>query len=256
MKNMLKTHLLTVLCVVSLIAMFLPFANISTSMSVAGSGGSASQSVTGFSAAKDGILGFVLLIGPAVLIAMNYVKQLEKYKSILAVAVPVICVVVGIIVLFQAKSSGVKASGGGGLVDIEVKMTPAIGSIIALLSYIGTGIVGAMTYHDLTLDKAGLERLKQEGGQFLKTAKASVSEAAQNVSGAVQSATAKGEASVDSGDAPVAKTEAKPAAKKSVNLNKTDEVLAMIEKLSKMKDAGVLTEEEFNEKKKQLLSEI
>ena len=41
-----------------------------------------------------------------------------------------------------------------------------------------------------------------------------------------------------------------------VNLGRTEEVLQLIERLAQMKDAGILTEEEFSEKKAQLLSEI
>ena len=48
----------------------------------------------------------------------------------------------------------------------------------------------------------------------------------------------------------------KSAHKKPVNLSRVDEILEIIEKLSKMKDTGVLTEQEYNEKKQQLLEEI
>lgn len=254
MKEILKAHLLTILCAISLVAMFLPFATVSVNMEIAGTSAGSSQSLTGFAAAQEGILGYILIIGPVLLIAMNYVKQLEKYKSLLAIAIPAICIIVCIVVMLQAKSLAVKTMGyaSDGTFGMDVKTSLAIGSILAMLSYIGTAVVGATTYHNLTLNKEGLNRLKQEGTQFLQSAQSSLTEAAQNVSEAAQTVSAKvGEAKVHI-DAP----EAKPAVRKSVNLSRTDEVLAMIEKLSKMKDAGILTEEEFSEKKQQLLSEI
>ena len=52
---------------------------------------------------------------------------------------------------------------------------------------------------------------------------------------------------------PVAAAPVKPA---PVNMNRADEVLALIERLAKMKESGILTEEEFTEKKQALLKEI
>lgn len=262
MKDIIKTHVLTILCVISIVAMFLPFAIISVDMEVMGVSSGASSSVTGFTAAKEGIWGFALIIGPVLLIAMNYVNQLGKYKGLLAIAVPVICIAVGIIVMIQAKSIGAKAMGysSGGMVNVDIKTSLGIGCIIAMLSYIGTAVAGAVTYHNFTLDKAGLERMKQEGTQFLQSARTSITETAQNVSVAVQSAASKAETTTDAPEPETKSTadtsKARPVTKKQTNLNRTEEVLTMIEKLSQMKDAGILTEEEFSEKKKQLLSEI
>lgn len=263
MKDILKKHLLTILCIVSIVAMFLPFMSAAVKMEVLGSSSEASQSMTGFSAAQEGFLGYLLLVGPVVLIAMNYIKQLEKYKGLLAIVVPAVCFIVCIIVMIQAKGYTVKAMGygGDGSFGVEVKFSPGFGSILALLSYIGEAVVGAVTYHDFNLknisfDKDSLERLKQEGKQMMQSVQGSISQAAQAVSDSVQSA-ARTEPSAGQVDgAGLVRTEAKPAPKKAVNLNRTEEILAMIEKLSKMKDSGILTEEEFTEKKHQLLSEI
>ena len=43
---------------------------------------------------------------------------------------------------------------------------------------------------------------------------------------------------------------------KGPNPRKSEEILTLIEKLASMKEAGILTEEEFSEKKKQLLEEL
>ena len=264
MKDILKKHLLTILCIVSIVAMFLPFMSAAVKMEVLGSSSEASQSMTGFSAAQEGFLGYLLLIGPVLLIAMNYIKQLEKYKGLLAIAVPAVCFIVCIIVIVQTKSYTVKAMGygGDGSFDVEIKYSLGFGGILALLSYIGEAIVGAVTYHNFNLknisfDKDSIQRLKQEGKQMMQSVQGSICQAAHAVSDSVQNATARPEPSVDQTDGVVpVRAETKPAPKKAVNLNHTEEILAMIEKLSKMKDAGILTEEEFTEKKHQLLSEI
>lgn len=246
MKEIMKTHLITILCVISLIVLFLPFVTVTVEMEIMGISSGESQSLSGFTAATYGITGLVLIVGPILLIAMNYIKQLGKYKGLLAIAVPIICIIFCIIVIIQAKSLAVKAMGGD--FGYNIKISPAIGSILALLSYIGTAVAGAMTYHNFTLDQVGLERLKQEGAQLLQSAKTSVTETAQNVSEAIQNA--------DKSDASTGASGIKPTAKKQVNFNRMDEALTMIEKMSKMKDEGILTEDEFTEKKRQLLSEI
>lgn len=142
----------------------------------------------------------------------------------------------------------------------SIKVKIGFGAILALLSYVGTAVAGAVTYHNYTLDKNGLNRLRQESSQLLQSAQQKISEVAQNAQNSEQTQpTSVQTPSTDIQATPMNATppvKAKPVAKKPTNLSRTDEVLAMIEKLSKMKEAGVLTEEEFNEKKKQMLSEI
>jgi len=252
MKELVKAHSLSILCAIALVAMFLPFASVSFSMEIAGTSAGDSQTMSGFAAMQEQVTGFALVIGPVLLVAMNYVKQLEKYKGLLAIVIPVVCIAVCIGMLMQVKEIAVNTMGGGaGGFGMELKTNIGIGSIIALLSYVGMIVYGGVTYHNLTLDRAGLEKLKQDSTQFLQTAQQKLSETTQNVSDAVQSAANNADAAKVHTETP----SSKPAARK-LNMNRTEEVLEMIEKLSKMKDAGILSEEEFTEKKKQLLSEI
>lgn len=248
MKEIAKKHIITILCVISIIALFLPFAKVTAEMDIMGYGGSSSKNVSGFEVAKAGYLGFILLIGPIVLIAMNYVKQLEPHKGILAIAVPALCFVVLIIVFFQAKKFGLSALGGNdGAFDIEIKASLGIGFVIAALSYIASIVSGAVIYHNFTLDKAGLEKLKSESANIIQAAQQKVSQVGQSISNVSETA-----AAVNTENQPALKT----TMRRSISVSKTEEILSLIERMAQLKDAGVLTEDEFTEKKKQLLEEI
>lgn len=233
--EIVKKHMITILCIVSIILLALPLAKVEVSVEIMGESAESSSTVTGFQALSTSIFAYVLIIGPALLVAMNYVKQLEKYKGLLAIIVPVVCVISLIIVVVSAKNFSASASSG--VASAEAKVKIGIGAILAGISYIGTMVAGAVTFHDFTLDKAGLEKLKNSATGLMNSS---------------QDKSAAGvESAPDGTPAPV-----KAVAKKSVNVGRIDEILALIEKLAGMKDAGILTEEEFTDKKKQLLGEI
>lgn len=260
MNDVLKRHLLTICCAVSIIALFLPFASCNIEMNILGESGADSQSMSGFIVMQEYSLAYVLLAGPILLIAMNYIKQLDQHKALLSIAVPAICLIACVVTFLSVKSIYASSIGVSEDFGVNIKIKIGFGAILAILSYIGTAVGGAVTYHNYTLDKNGLERLRQESSQLLQSAQQKISEVAQNAQNSeqaqptgVQTPSTSAQATSTNVTPPI---KAKPIAKKPTNLSRTDEVLAMIEKLSKMKEAGVLTEEEFNEKKKQMLSEI
>ena len=241
MKVLLQKHLITFLCLISIVALAFPLGVVATDFSVMGYGNRISQAFNGFQAMKESLLAVLLLVGPVVLIAMNYVKKLEKYQGILAIAVPVICLASLILVYFQIIQVG---GGDSEYLSTEIKTNIGFGGILAFLSYIATMVAGAVKYHNFTLDKAGLEKLNAEGSSLLQSTKGMVSDAVQNISETVEAAGSKVQESGIS---------AKPA---RVNMGRSEETLQLIERLAQMKDAGILTEEEFSEKKAKLLSEI
>lgn len=175
-KNLFKQHGLTILCGVAVVALFLPFLSVNAEMEVMGASSSSSSSITGFGAMSRAFLGWGLLLGPVLLVAMNYVKQLEKHKGLLAIAVPAVCLVIEIITFFMAKSADVSASGGGGLVSADVSASVGIGFIILFVVYVAMIVAGAVLYHNYTLDKAGLERLKNEGAGLVGKASDKIKE--------------------------------------------------------------------------------
>lgn len=232
--EMVKKHMISILCVAAIIALALPFAKVTSTAEVFGQTAEASSSFSGFQTLSHSVFAYIMIAGPAILIVMNYIKQLEPFKGILAIVVPVVCLIALIIVMLTAKSFSMAVDGG--MVDAEVKVTPGIGAIVAGVLYVGTAVAGAVTFHNFTFDKAGLERLKNSATDMISS---------------VQEKKLEGHEPSAAGAEP-----AKAAPKKAMSLNRIDEILCLIEKLAKMKDAGVLTEEEFSDKKKQLLGEI
>ena len=232
----------------AIVLLALPLAQVKVSMEMFDMPSESTTTVTGFNALKSSVFAYILIIGPALLIAMDYVKPLEPHKGLLAIAVPAVCILALIIVVVQAKSFSSSASSE--YVSADIKLNMGIGAVLVGLSHIGTIIAGAVTYHNFTLDKAGLEKIKASAGEIITTAQEKASTAIQDVSHSLSSIQAN-----SSNTEPTTTATSKPS-RKNANLQRIDEVLALIEKLSQMKDAGILTEDEFADKKKQLLEEL
>lgn len=186
MNDVLKKHLLTICCAVSIIALFLPFASCDIKMDILGESGAGSQNMSGFDVMQEYSLAYVLLAGPILLIAMNYIKQLDQHKALLSIAVPAICLIACIVTLISVKSVYVKSMGVSEGFGTSIKVKIGFGAILALLSYVGTAVAGAVTYHNYTLDKNGLNRLRQESSQLLQSAQQKISEVAQNAQNSEQ----------------------------------------------------------------------
>lgn len=251
-KELLKQHILTILCATALIVLFLPFLSVTAEMEIFGQSSSSSATTTGFDAIKQAFLGWGLVIGPILLVGMNYIKQLEKYKGLLAIIVPIICLVIEVITFFQAKGASVSASGGNGMASAEIKATLGIGFFTLILIYLGMIVAGAVIYHNFTLDKAGLERLKAEGADLLGDGLNKIKEGSSNI---INSASEK-ISNMQSNPTTTTNNDTQKTVKKNINHNKMQETLNLIEKLATMKDNGILTEEEFTTKKQELLEEI
>ncbi len=155
----IKKHLLTIVCVLSIIFLALPLVSVESEVEIMGASSSASATVTGFDALGKSIFAYILILGPVLLVAMNYVKQLDRYKGLLAIAVPVICLIALVIVLLSASSFSASASSDYASAEVTVKL--GIGTFLVAISHIGTAIVGAMEHHGFTFDKAGVDNLKK-----------------------------------------------------------------------------------------------
>lgn len=251
-KDLLKKHILTILCGVSLIVLFLPFLSVTAKMEVLGQSSSSSTTTTGFGAIGEAFLGWGLVLGPILLVAMNYIKQLEKHKGLLAIIVPILCIIIEVITFFQAKGASASASGGNGMASAEINASMGIGFFILILVYLGMIVAGAVLYHNFTLDKAGLERLKTEGADLFGDGISKIKEGGANL---INSASEK-ISNIQSNTPNSSSEETQKPPKKNINHNKTEEILCLIEKLAAMKENGILTEEEFTVKKQELLEEI
>lgn len=173
LKSLVKIHILTICAIISIISMAMPFVIVKAEADIAGYAGNSTSTTSGFSSISRSIFALLLIVGPILIIAMNYIKPLEKYKAILAIMVPIVCIISLIIVFFQVKSATVSASGGG--YAMEVSASLGVGAIFALFSYLATIVAGAVTYYNFTLDKKGFEKLKKESFGFAKNVQSKVS---------------------------------------------------------------------------------
>ena len=158
-KELIMKHLLTICCVISVILLLLPFATVTADAEVEVAGvsasASASTSVSGFDAAFGAggtLVAFLMLICPAVLVAMNYIKQLDKFKNLLALILPAVSILAAILSLFLISSPTVSAGGA----SVDVSTSPSIGFFLLVVAYIGTFVAGAMTFYGLKLSKDGV----------------------------------------------------------------------------------------------------
>ncbi|MBQ7119980.1 MAG: hypothetical protein IJO09_07170 [Oscillospiraceae bacterium] len=162
-----KKNIIAVLCVLSILTLVFTWGEFTTTANVEMAGveasSSASQSFGGFAAAMNTIFGYFLIIGPVALIAMNYVKQLEEKKGLLAIAVPVLCIVAWILVVINADSIAAAGSAAAAGASVETEVSLSLWAYAALVSYIATGIAGALTFHG-----AKVKALKEKGESFVK----------------------------------------------------------------------------------------
>lgn len=257
-KEFILKNLITICCVASIILLFLPFADISLALESSFIDTSSSTTITGFdtiTGEASTVIAWLMLICPIVLIAMNYIKQLDKYKSLLAIILPIVSIIAEICSLFFSAKSN--ASAMGETASVTLKSTPNIGFFLLMIAYIGTLIAGAMTFYGLKLSKEGIaefgNKLKEEGLSGLESMK----EYGQKVSeGAVNTSQSKADSSqpVKNTSQTINNMTQKPTRK--TNVSQANEVLELINQLSAMKEQGVLTDEEFLEKKKELLTQI
>lgn len=266
--EIIKKHMIPILCILSIIFLALPIAKVSTELSSTFVEFSSDTAVTGFDSLSNNVLAYILILAPAALIAANYIASLGKYKGILAIVVPIVCMVFLVITIIRAKSTSAEASNEYASAEVTLKV--GIGAILLFISYLATIVAGAVTYHDFTLDKAGMEKLKENATTFLGNTQEKLKENATTLLGNTQeifSETVKNVSSRAStielpktgcseSGADAAPAIPKPAVKKSLNINRIEEILTLIEKLAQMRDSGVLSEEEFTQKKRQLLDEI
>ncbi len=268
-KQFILRNLITILCVLCIVALF--FAFITTSVKIESSfvgSNTQSTSISGWQAVNGFPLGWLLVIGPVLLVAMNYIRKIEKYKGLLAILVPILCIAVLFFTLADAKSTaelGNKAMeningiansaladmddyddeyggeyGGdysAGQISSKVSASAAVGFYLLLLANFGIIVSGAVTFFGLRLND--LSSVKESGRAILSSAR----EAAAELK------TENGASAPAGQNAPAARV-------RSGGRYKAEDALQLIERMAKMRDDGILTEDEFQEKKQDLLKGI
>jgi len=268
-KEFFKKNIIAICSVLSILLLFLPFGKITMEVESSFMDISASSSVefTGFDVifgSNSVMIAWLMFIFPILLIVMNYIPQLDKYKSILAMVLPIVSILACVVAVLTAGAGANVAAGsmdGTFGASVEGKNSPQIGFFLLIISYIGTLVGGAVTFYGLNLSKEGISEFSSkinETGipsvESLRGLGGKIGEGVSAVTSTIKSSIPHtGETTAVGGvssEAPVAKPT------KGINVAKTGEVLDLIKQLSEMKEQGILSEEEFSEKKKELLTHI
>lgn len=275
-KQFIVRNLITILCALCVVALFFTFVSLSIEVESSFVDFSPEPiTSSGWDALSNYTLGWVLLIGPVLLVAMNYIRKLERFKGLLAIFVPILCIVILFFTLSNAKAyigfadSAMDSVGDltnsvldsfdfGGYDDYDDYSTDSsadasagLGFYMLLVANIGIIISGAVTYFGLRLDD--LSTVKESGRAILSTAREVTTSVRSEGSGAPAASPI---ASAPTASPVASAPPARPKAPESVIKTGAEDALQLIERLAKMRDSGILTEEEFQEKKRDLLKGV
>lgn len=268
-KEFILKNLMGIICVLIVLALLLPFMSVKAEVSVGGfGGGSADQSVNGFSLVTDGgIFGFAFILCLAAVAASCYIPQLKPFRKIIAA----VGSVAGTICLFiapGAAAGAVNAAAGGAAagtgVSAKVELSYQIGFWIILILMLALiamsviqflGLKGNKVFDAVNSAEADTAALPTNTGTETKSPLAGLNtdgirNMAQNAAGGIAGAA---ESLKDKASQAAQNIQNRaPAAKKE----DPQAVMEQIKQLHEMKENGILTEEEFTEKKKEFLARL
>ena len=251
-KDLIIKNLNGILCAISILAILFPFCSIEMNVSVMGFSSDSSSTINGTKLLSDGGLwGIMIVLAPIVVLVASYLPQLEAYKKIICMGSSGIMILALFLV---AGSFGASASGGSADFDMSVKYL--IGFWIMLVSAVLIFGIAVIQFFNLKGNKVfstvNSESSKETEYTFdskdfnikapqINIDKDKISEMAQNMAGSISSA---------------ASNIAENVSSRATSKEKPDEIMEQIKKLFEMKEAGILTEEEFTTKKQELLRRL
>ena len=264
-----------IICAVIILALFLPFMSVKAEVSVGGfGGGSADQSMNGFSLVTDGgIFGFAFILCLVAVAASCYIPQLKPFRKIISA----IGSVAGIVCLFIAPgsaASAVNAAAGGATagtgVSAKVELNYLIGFWIILMLMLALIAMSVIQFLGLKGNKVfdAVNSVEDENGTTgvslpsinadgIKSAIGSVNadsikNMAQNAAGSIAGAAGNLKDKASQVAANMQNHSSTASAKKE----DPKAIMEQIKQLHEMKENGILTEEEFAEKKKEFLERL
>lgn len=296
-KEFILKNLMTIICGITIIALFMPFIGVDASVSVGGFGASSGeQTIIGYSIITEGgFLGILMELCIVIIIASAYIPQLKQYRKIACAASSVI----GLICLFivpASISSSISAAGSGGGASAKVDVSYKLGFWIMLICYIALiamsviqflGLKGNKLFDTINGDSAsgsnanassnggvpniGFNADKIKG--MAQNAASNISNAASGIKNQVSEKMSQLNNTSNNGAnsqpnsnyrqqaaqpqqyAPIQQT---TSIQQDPPIQKGDpeEIMKQIKSLHEMKEAGILTEEEFAEKKQEFLKKI
>ena len=270
-KEFILKNLMGIICAVIIVALFLPFMSVKAEVSVGGfGGGSADQSMNGFSLVTDGgIFGFAFILCIVAVAASCYIPQLKPFRKIISA----IGSVAGIVCLFIAPgsaASAVNAAAGGATagtgVSAKVELNYLIGfwiililmlaliamSVIQFLGLKGNKVFDAVNSAETDTVTTSLptgEQTKSPLGGFNTDG---IRNMAQSAAGSIAGAAGNLKDKASQAAANMQNHSSTASAKKE----DPQAVMEQIKQLHEMKENGILTEEEFAEKKKEFLARL
>ncbi len=276
-KEFILKNLMTIICGITIIALFFPFIGVSADVGVGGfSANSGEVSVEGYLIIFDGgFLGILMELCIMLIILSAYLPQLKPYRKIACAASSVI----GFICLFIVPNLIAKSinSESGGGVEVKAHISYKFGFWLMLICYVALIAMSVIQFLGLRGNKV-FDAINQNSVSYnqVEAAPNAVSERfknmAQNISENAANAVGNIKDKMSSNTAPqeppvqqaqsVQPMSTVQKASTSNNVSapapkgNPEEVMKHIKELFEMKESGILTEEEFNEKKQEFLKMI
>lgn len=284
-KEFIMKNLMGIICAITIIAMFFPFISVDAKVSAGGFGtSSGATEIIGFAIVTEGgFLGILLDLSLILIIASCYVPQLKAYRKIITAAASVI----GLICLFivpSSISSSVAAAGGSvSGVSTKVEVKYLIGFWILLIGYIALIALSVIQFlnlkgnkifdtindgndgeNSLNIPPVNLNMDKIKG--MAQNVAGNISNAADGIKNQVNAKIAQSNntaSETSNHSIPQAnngyQTQQQAAVQNQsapIQKENPEDVMKQIKALHEMKEAGILTEEEFTEKKQEFLKKI
>ena len=156
----IRNNIMTIIAAVSIVLLFLPFVSFYAKDSGVTSeflSASGMETIFGIKKIKIGtntsIFAIFLLVVPIIMIVMNYIKQLNPYKKIIAVVMPVVGIIMEIITLLDIKSLIDSYVEQAQMDSSMIHMSIGIGFILIIVLYVLMAVCGLMIYHNFKLPK-------------------------------------------------------------------------------------------------------
>lgn len=276
-KEFILKNLMTIICGITIVALFFPFIGVSADVGVGGfSANSGEVSVEGYLIIFDGgFLGILMELCITLIILSAYLPQLKPYRKIACAASSVI----GLICLFIVPNLIAKSinSESGGGVEVKAHISYKFGFWLMLICYVALIAMSVIQFLGLRGNKVfdainqtsvpnnQGEAAPNDVSEMFKNMAQNISENAANAVGNIKSKMSSNTAPQEPPVQQAQIVQAMPTVQQApisnnvsvpVQKGNPEETMKHIKELYEMKEAGILTEEEFNEKKQEFLKMI
>ncbi len=290
--NTILKNLTVIICGLIIVALLLPFAAFSVEASSSVYNASEEvEALSGFTfVLGGGILGYLLGLMPVIMLAASFLPQLEAYKKYICAGASILGIILLFLVPGQYHSSE-SVDIGVGSATVSTTTTYKLGFWVILILFIIQIAIAVVQFFNLKGNKV-FDAINTDDGQtgsspvspinteaiagFTKNITDTIKGKAANFSASHAKNSPSAGAAQPQAQIPVAPPAAEQAPSTAqtyaqpttqdipvtppVNMANTaqpqespDEIMERIEKLYKMKEAGILSEDEFNAKKSELL---